>query len=149
MSYNHNSSYTESDDKDSLRIYRDASNNIQSTYSYPVWAYDNFDNNGLLGGFKSMTYNEVYKTTGRGYNLKLGAIYRVNEFLRLGANYQTPTVLNLTDLYSYSMTTVFDGGDDVSASYPEKTVVFINKLLRQCVTARVSDLFYRKLFGYW
>jgi long-subunit fatty acid transport protein len=147
VSYNHNSLYTESDDKDSLRIFRDASNNVQSTYSYPVWAYNNFDNNGLLGGFNSMSYNEVYKTTGRGYNLKLGAIYRVNEYLRLGANYQTPTVLNLTDVYSYSMTTVFDGGDDVSASYPENGGIYKYKIITPMRYGASIGFIYRKLLA--
>ena len=125
VNYIHNSVYTESDDKDSLRIYKGASNQIYDTYSYPIKYYNNAANTGLLGGFKSVTYNEVYKTTGRGYNLKLGTIYRVNEFIRIGANYQTPSVLNLTDVYSYSMTTTFDGGDVIPASYPENGGVII------------------------
>ena len=119
VSYYHDAEYTESDDKDSLRIYKDANDTVRSTYSYPVWAYDNLLGNDLLGGFKSVTYNEVYKTTGRGYNLKLGVIYRLNDYLRIGANYQTPTVLSLTDVYSYSMSTVFDGGDILPTSYPQ------------------------------
>lgn len=147
VSYSHNSSFTESDDKDSLRIYKDASNNIQSTYSYPVWVYNNMDNNGLLGGFKSMTYNEVYKTTGRGYNLKLGAIYRVNDFIRIGANYQTPTVLNLTDVYSYSMTTSFDGGDVISASYPENGGIYRYKIITPMRYGASLGFIYKKVLA--
>jgi len=66
INFSYSSKYIESDDKDSLRIYKDAGNNLQSTYSYPVWAYSSMDTSGLLGGFKSLNYQEVYKTTGRG-----------------------------------------------------------------------------------
>jgi hypothetical protein len=145
ISYSHNSEYTESDDKDSLRIYKDASNNIHDTYSYPVNYYSNTENNGLLGGFKSVTYNEVYKTTGRGYNLKLGAIYRVNDFIRVGANYQTPTVLNLTDVYSYSMTTSWDGGDVLSASYPDNGGIYRYKIITPMRYGASLGFIYKKI----
>ena len=147
ISYNHDALYTESDDKDSLRIYKDASNQVQSTYSYPIWAYNSLDNKGLLGGFKSVAYNEVYKTTGRGYNLKLGAIYRVNDFIRIGANYQTPTVLNLTDVYSYSMTTSFDGGDVIPASYPENGGVYKYKIITPMRYGACVGFIYNKLLA--
>lgn len=147
ITYNHDASYTESDDKDSLRIYKDASNNIQSTYSYPTWAYNNLDNNGLLGGFESVNYREEYKTTGKGYNLKLGAIYRVNDFIRIGANYQTPTVLNLTDVYSYSMTTTYDGGDAITASYPENGGIYKYKIITPMRYGASLGFVFRKLLA--
>ena len=145
VNYNHNSEFTESDDKDSLRIYYSGST-LVSTYSYPVWSYNSVTGtSGILGGFKSMTYNEVYKTTGRGYNLKLGAIYRVNDYLRIGANYQTPTVLNLTDTYSYSMTTTFDGGDEIPASYPENGGVYRYKIITPMRYGLSLGFVYKKL----
>ena len=146
VSYNHNSTYTESDDKDSLRIYYTGST-VQSTYSYPVWAYNSVSGGtALLGGFKSMAYQEVYKTSGKGYNLKLGAIYRVNDFLRIGANYQTPTVLNLTDVNSYSMTTSFDGGDVIPASYPENGGTYKYKIITPMRYGGSIGIVYKKLF---
>jgi len=53
--------------------------------------------------FRSLKYNEQLLTSGSGYNLKLGAIYRINESIRVGGYVHTPTVLNLTDNYQYSM----------------------------------------------
>jgi hypothetical protein len=147
ISYNNAASYTEADDKDSLRIYRDANNQIKSTYSYPVYYYNNSANTNLLGGFKSMTYDEVYKTTGRGVNLKLGAIYRVNEFLRIGANYQTPTVLNLTDTYSYSMTTSYDNGDNISSSYPDNGGIYRYKIITPMRYGASIGYIYKKLLA--
>ncbi len=57
--------------------------------------------------FRSLKYDEQLLTSGSGYNLKLGAIYRVNENIRVGGYVHTPTVLNLTDNYQYSIDATF------------------------------------------
>lgn len=107
INFNYQSTYTESDSKDSLRV-----NGTSSTYSYGVYYYPGF------GGFKDLTYQETFRTSGTGVNLKLGAIYRATDFLRLGVSYATPTFYNLTDTYIYSMTTRFDEGDSYSEDNP-------------------------------
>lgn len=48
----------------------------------------NNDNN-----FASFTYTDNYKTTGAGLNLKLGVIYRPQEYIRLGLAIHSPTYL--------------------------------------------------------
>jgi long-subunit fatty acid transport protein len=147
VSYQQNSTYTETDDKRELEIYKDASNNVQSTYSYPVWAYNNSDGTQLLGGIDRMSYEEVYKTTGRGFNLKLGAIYRITDFLRIGANYQTPTILNLTDVYSYSMNTVFDSGDEYPSTYPENGGTYHYKIITPMRYGASIGFIYKKVLA--
>ncbi len=81
-------------------------------YNDSVYYYSGF------GGFKDLSYQETYKTTGTGYNLKLGVIYRVAEYLRVGASFQTPTVYSLSDAYIYKMTTNYDEGGSASSQYP-------------------------------
>ena len=116
ISYNHSSVYTEHDDKDSLYL-----KYLSSTSTFST----SYDTNAVmyyypgLGGFKSMSYTETYKTSGKGFNLKLGILYRVNEYLRVGAHYHTPTILNLTDTYVYKMSSRFDEGNTYEWSYPE------------------------------
>ena len=105
VTYNHSSVYTETDDKDSMRV----STNTPPTYSYPSEG---------VGGFKSMSYQETYKTTGTGYNLKVGVIYRASDFIRLGASFHSPTVYNLTDGYVYKMSANYDEGGSFSTQYP-------------------------------
>lgn len=146
VKYTHLSNYTESDDKDTLRIYKNASNQTVSTYPYPVWAYQNNAGTGLLGGFKSMTYTENYTTSGNGYNFKLGAIYRANEYLRFGVNYQTPTILTLTDVYSYSLSTAWDGGDIVPVSYPKNGGTYKYKIITPMRFGASLGFIYKKLF---
>lgn len=105
ISYNYNSLYSEKDTKDSMRL----NTNSSPTYYYPTAG---------VGGFKSMSYKETYTTSGSGYNLKLGAIYRVADFIRLGASFHSPTVYNLTDTYIYKMTADYDEGGSYSSQYP-------------------------------
>lgn len=58
------------------------------------------DDAGLVDYFDNLTYGEYLKTTGIGVNLKLGVQYKVNQAVRLGAAFHTPTRLGLTDRYS-------------------------------------------------
>jgi len=46
--------------------------------------------------------NEIY-TTGSGFDVKLGAIVRPTDFLRVGFSYHTPTFYNMTDDYYASL----------------------------------------------
>jgi hypothetical protein len=105
ISFSHNSVYSESDTNDSMRL----STNSSPSYYYPTEG---------VGGFKSMSYQETYKTTGNGYNLKVGVIYRASEFIRLGASFHSPTIYNLTDGYVYRMSANYDEGGSFTTQYP-------------------------------
>lgn len=59
--------------------------------------------------FDNLNYDEFISTTGIGVNLKLGAIYVVNDVLRLGASFHTPTWSAFSDLSDYKMTTNTEG----------------------------------------
>jgi hypothetical protein len=56
---------------------------------------------------KDMAYTENLYTSGRGWFLNVGAVYRPTSFLRIGASLRTPTYFSLKDAYSTSMTTNF------------------------------------------
>ncbi|HEX2536450.1 MAG TPA: aromatic hydrocarbon degradation protein [Chitinophagaceae bacterium] len=53
--------------------------------------------------FDAAIFNEEVTSRGVGFNLKLGAIYKPQEFLRFGLAFHTPTVYSLTDQSSASM----------------------------------------------
>jgi hypothetical protein len=60
--------------------------------------YSESDNSGKTNNdFDYQTITENIKTTGAGINLKLGAIYIPNRFVRIGAAIHTPTYYNLTE----------------------------------------------------
>lgn len=53
--------------------------------------------------FNSLTYTNSVRTSGSGYNFKLGAIFRVNDMIRVGGAFHTPTFYELKDRYRTSM----------------------------------------------
>ncbi|SHJ35299.1 hypothetical protein SAMN02745146_2887 [Hymenobacter daecheongensis DSM 21074] len=70
--------------------------------------------------FLSLSRRDQVETRGTGLNLKVGAIYRLNDAVRLGGSVQTPTFMRLTDNYSTSLDTRFSAlpqpGTALSAS---------------------------------
>lgn len=54
--------------------------------------------------FQAFRYNESLQTSGMGFTLKLGAIYKASDYFRLGAALHTPTWLMLSDVYDESIT---------------------------------------------
>jgi hypothetical protein len=68
---------------------------------------------------KDLVYTENLATSGNGIDLKLGVIGRVTDNLRLGLAFHSPLWLNLSDAYSYSMTTDFRSVVDGVSSYSQ------------------------------
>ena len=105
INFNYSSNYTEQDVNDSIK---------RTNYTYPVWYYPA----DKVGGFKDLSYTETFKTSGSGYSLKLGAIYRAADFIRIGASFNSPTIYNLTDTYVYYMSATYDEGGSFTAQNP-------------------------------
>jgi len=82
----------------------------QSTYSETATEKD------TLYGFESFKLNQKVTTRGTGINVKLGVLYRLNDWIRMGAAFHSPTVFTMHDEYVYSMKTKF-----ASNSYDETT----------------------------
>ncbi|MBW6497098.1 MAG: hypothetical protein K0B09_01785 [Bacteroidales bacterium] len=53
--------------------------------------------------FNSLTYTNKFNTSGTGVNLKVGAIYRLTDMVRIGAALHTPTFYKLEDEYYATM----------------------------------------------
>ena len=53
--------------------------------------------------FDRMQYNEYLSTTGVGFNVKLGAIYKINDYIRIGGAFHTPTWTSFSDVSDYDM----------------------------------------------
>lgn len=72
---------------------------------------------------QELTYEERLLTTGSGVDLKFGVLGRVTDRLRLGASFHSPMWLQLSDAYSYSMSTrfatVFEGRNQYTADSPD------------------------------
>lgn len=87
---------------------------LGATIGIPFIRYNEYklyreeDIEGTIPNFNSLTFREQFSTTGVGINLKVGAIYRVNQMLRLGLAAHTPTLLTLTDNFSNAVTSSMD-----------------------------------------
>jgi hypothetical protein len=105
--------HSEFDDQNKMQIVQSGTTATSTYLTPPPFYYP------TLLGFKQTTYREYYKTLGKGYNLKVGFIYRQSPELRMGIYAHTPTYFDLSDEYSYSMKTVFDGTiTPMEAVYP-------------------------------
>lgn len=86
------------------RLYLGATVGLQSIDYQENSTYYEVDAADTIPVFNSLTKYDKLETTGSGVNLKLGAIYRVNEWLRLGLAYHTPTFYgDMRDIYSSEM----------------------------------------------
>jgi hypothetical protein len=53
--------------------------------------------------FNSLTYTNSLNVTGTGINLKLGAILRLGDMVRIGGSLHTPTLFSIEEVYDASM----------------------------------------------
>jgi hypothetical protein len=74
--------------------------------------------NDTVFGLTSYSIQSKVFTTGSGINLKLGIIYRPNDWIRLGLAVHTPTVFSLTDEYSTAITAIYNPGPYAGTSPP-------------------------------
>lgn len=77
------------------------------------------DVDGNVPYFGQLVFTDYLRTEGIGINFKMGLIYKINQAVRLGIAFHTPTSLGLTD--NYSNTFSYDYGDG-GGSYTGETV---------------------------
>ena len=80
-----------------------------------------WDANNNIDYFNSMAFNSMLRTTGTGYNGKIGLIYKPVNAVRLGASLHTPTFYNLTDVFETSMASSMsyeDGNENYKINSP-------------------------------
>lgn len=128
ISYTSTTTHSEVDDKDSMKVAvtNTATQTFTSTYidGLPAYYPDKL-------GFNSLTYSEFFSTNGSGFNVKIGAIARLNDFVRIGAYYHSPTIFNLTDTYYNTLTATFDANvkNPTIYKYPEEGGYFTYKII--------------------
>ncbi|HXP48767.1 MAG TPA: hypothetical protein VN922_02370 [Bacteroidia bacterium] len=66
--------------------------------------------NDTVFGLTGYSIQSNVTTTGSGVNLKLGFIYRPNDWIRVGLAVHTPTAFSLTDQYSTVVTAIYNPG---------------------------------------
>lgn len=87
----------------------------ESTYS------ESSVENDTISGFNSFTLNQQLTTRGTGVNIKLGMIYRITDWMRIGAAFHSPTAFSMHDEYINKMTTDFAATKNNSANTYDAT----------------------------
>lgn len=69
------------------------------------------NNNDSFNGVQQLRFDNFLYTYGSGFSFQLGAIYKLNQSVRLGATYESPTWYSLNDEFSQRLqvTNRFDG----------------------------------------
>jgi len=91
----------------SHRLYIGASLGIVRLDYSEVSSYGETDVENIIPGFSSLLFRETLQVEGTGVNLRIGAIYRANDWLRLGFALHTPTWMGLNESYQAFMETRF------------------------------------------
>lgn len=78
-------------------------------------------NVALPSAFQNFTYIDHYEDKGTGYSLKLGAIFKPVEAVRIGLAFHTPTWYKIDEYYYNDITSNFtDGGHFESSNDPSR-----------------------------
>ena len=85
------------------------------------------DNAASLNNWQEFKFTRNLQTKGMGYSARLGAIYRPNDQMRIGASLHTPKQISLQDEYSDELYVVYDDLSDLS-------IATINKNFRYTLT---------------
>ena len=89
------------------KLYLGATLGIVRTRYSEESTFEEIDEQDTIANFKSFKYGQNLSTSGSGVNLKLGAIVRPNDWLRVGVAIHTPTTISMKDQYSSSMESWF------------------------------------------
>ena len=80
--------------------------------------------NDTVNQLDNFTYTQTLKTTGTGFNLKLGFVALPMDWFRFGASIQTPTAFRMSDRWQNAMVTNFDDGARYEATSDPGSYVY-------------------------
>ncbi len=124
------------------KLYVGATIGIQSVFYRDASVYtENFLDSEYL---RNYTFTEDINASGNAVSLRLGAIYRPTEWLRVGASWHSPVNLEISDAYSTSITSNFVDGSSYTALSPE---LITNFSVRVPGRLQLSSAFVMGKFG--
>ncbi len=77
------------------------------------------DEEDVIDSLKSFRFEQNLTTEGSGINFKFGLIYRVSDWVRIGAAVHTPTYFDMHDVYKNILRSRFDGGESFNDESPD------------------------------
>ena len=80
--------------------------------------------NDTINELDNFTYTQTLKTTGSGFNFKLGFVALPTDWFRFGIALQTPTLFRLSDRWQNGLVTNFDDGNEYEESSDPGSYVY-------------------------
>jgi hypothetical protein len=96
----------------------------ESIYYVKNSTYTESDATAQKNNFNYFEVEEYLKTTGTGFNVKLGLLFKPVEQFRIGLNIHTPTWYEMDDTYSTTMTTDVEGYAGTSNALTQSSMDF-------------------------
>jgi hypothetical protein len=102
------------------KLYIGATIGIPTFEYYENSEYTERELSDTANNLRQMLFTEEISAYGTGYNLKVGAIYRLSEKIKIGGSLHSPTFFSIEEDYNTSITTFFKDGtrDYYSTGYP-------------------------------
>jgi len=110
------------------RIYLGATIGMPSIDYYEKSTYTESEFADTAAHLQSFDYSEELTTTGRGFNLKVGVIARLNDWVRLGGAFHSSTYYDMEDEYSTAITAVWN--DTLGTMYDPSPFGYFNYELK-------------------
>ncbi|HIE74089.1 MAG TPA: hypothetical protein EYQ06_07510 [Flavobacteriales bacterium] len=110
------------------RIYLGATIGMPSIDYYEKSTYTESEFADTAAHLQSFDYTEELSTTGKGFNLKVGVIARLNDWVRLGGALHSPTFYDMEDEYSTAITAVWS--DSLGTKYDSSPFGYFNYELK-------------------
>ena len=80
--------------------------------------------NDTINDLDNFTFTQTLKTTGSGFNFKIGFVALPTDWFRFGVALQTPTTFRLSDRWQNGLVTNFDDGNEYEASSDPGSYVY-------------------------
>ena len=109
-------------------IYLGATIGLPSIDYYEKSNYTESEFNDTAAHLQSFEYDEELTTTGKGFNLKIGVITRINNWIKVGGALHSPTVYDMEDTYSNAITVVWN--DTLGTKYDSSPFGYFNYELK-------------------
>jgi hypothetical protein len=100
----------------SNKIFFGATLGINTLYFESKYEHSESTTINLPSLFTDFDYTMYYKDNGTGYNLKLGAIYKPIEILRIGFAFHSPTIYHINEYVYDNISSHFSDGGHYTAS---------------------------------
>lgn len=100
------------------KLYIGATIGIPTIDYYENSEYTESEISDTSNNLRTMFFSEEFSVYGTGYNLKVGAIYRLSEKIKIGGSLHTPTFFSIEEDYNTSIFTFFkDSIKDQTVGY--------------------------------